>query len=103
MKGFVFRLVPPRPDFPATMSDGERAVMLEHMGYWSKLVDQGSALVFGPVDDPAGVYGIGIVLADDLSSAEALRDGDPAMRSPYGFTTAITPMSAVVAAQGRFA
>src|ERR1700681_2384895 len=80
VKGFVFRLVPPRPDFAYSMTDDERATMLAHVAYWSRLAEQGHALAFGPVDDPNGPYGIGIVLAEDIGAAEALRDDDPALR-----------------------
>ena len=93
---FVFTLVPPRPDFPFTMSDDERATMLEHVQYWSELTAAGRTVAYGPVADPAGSYGIGVVLADDLADAERLRDGDPAMRSSHGFRTEIAPMLRLV-------
>ena len=96
MAGFVFRLIPPRPDFSATMSADERAVMAEHVAYWSELAAAGSVLAFGPVADPAGPYGIGIIVAGDLAAAEALRDADPAVRSGRGFRTEIAPMLALV-------
>jgi hypothetical protein len=70
--------------------------MLEHVGYWSGLAAQGTALAFGPVDDAQAPYGIGIVLAADQPSAEALRDGDPAMKSRHGFRTEIAPMLQLV-------
>ncbi len=102
MTGFVFRLIPPRPDFAFTMSDGERATMSEHVGYWSGLAAQGRAVAFGPVADPDGPYGIGIVLAEDQVGAEQIRDGDPALSSPYGFRTEITPMLRLVTPDGCF-
>jgi len=102
LKGFVFRLVPPRADFPFTMSDAEAATMADHVGYWAELAAKGSAVAFGPVADPAGVYGIGIVLAGDLSAAEAIRDGDPANRSPHGFVTEIAPMLSLVTPERRY-
>lgn len=101
MNGFVFRLFPPRPDFALTMTDDERSTMLDHVGYWSRLAEEGSVLAFGPVDDPNEPYGIGIVLADDLASAERMRDGDPAMTSPHGFRTEISPMLALVTPNSR--
>ena len=70
--------------------------MMEHVGYWSKLAEQGKVLAFGPVDDPRGAYGIGIVLAENHSEAERLRDDDPAIRSPHGFSTEIAPMRRLV-------
>lgn len=101
MQGFVFRLVAPRPDFPFTMTDDERAVMTAHAGYWAGLAEAGHALAFGPVDDPAGPYGIGIVVAADLREAETLRDGDPALQSGRGFRTEIAPMLSLVTREGR--
>ena len=94
--GFLFRLIPPRPSFPLDMSSGERATMVEHGEYWSSLAEQGLVLAFGPVGDPRGAYGIGIVLAEGRTEAEALRDRDPAIKSPYGFTTEIAPMLRLV-------
>ena len=96
MMGFVFRLIPPRPTFPLDMSEDERATMLEHVGYWSELAREGSVLAFGPVNDPAGPYGIGIVLAESQVDVERIRDNDPAIMSPHGFTTEITPMLRLV-------
>jgi uncharacterized protein YciI len=93
---FVFRLLPPRPSFPTDMTEAERATMLEHVDYWTALAHQGRALAFGPVADPRGAYGLGIVVADSLAEAEALRDGDPAVRSPHGFSTEMVPMVRLV-------
>ena len=102
MKGFVFRLIPPRSDFAFTMSEAGRETMMAHVGYWSGLASQGQALAFGPVDDPGGNYGIGIVLAEDLTAAQALRDADPAVLSTHGFHTEIAPMLSLVTPGGRF-
>jgi len=96
MMGFVFRLIPPRPSFPMDMSVDERTTMMDHIGYWSNLTEQGRVLVFGPVGDPDGAYGIGIVLAENQAEAEVLRDRDPAIRSQFGFTTEIAPMLRLV-------
>jgi len=101
MPAYLFRLVPPRPDFPFTMDDAERSVMVGHVAYWTELAEQGHAVAFGPVADPAGAYGIGVIVADDRSGAERLRDADPAMRSPHGFRTEILPMPALVTPSGR--
>jgi hypothetical protein len=35
MMGFVFRLIPPQPDFVSRMSDDERATMTSHFAYWA--------------------------------------------------------------------
>ena len=93
---FLFKLIPPRPDFPFTMSDDERATMSAHIGYWGEITARGATIAYGPVNDPTGGYGIGIILADDAAAAEAVRDADPAMRSPHGFRTEIVPMLGLV-------
>jgi uncharacterized protein YciI len=103
MMAFVVRLVPPRPSFALDMSPDERATMVEHVHYWTDLVGQGSALAFGPVADPSGSYGLGIILAEDLADAERLRDGDPALRSPHGFRSELVPMHQLVTASGVYA
>jgi len=102
MKGFLFQVIPPRPDFGLTMSSGERETMTEHVVYWSGLIDQGRVLAFGPVDDPLEPHGIGIVLAEDLRDAEELRDRDPAMTSSRGFRTRIVPMPRLVTPNGSY-
>ncbi len=102
MRGFVFRLIPGRPDFTSTMTDQEKVAMGAHAVYWSGLLERGSVVAFGPVNDPAGAYGIGIVLARDFAEAEALRDGDPAVHPPLAFRTEISPMSSLVTSAGRF-
>jgi uncharacterized protein len=102
VKPFLFKLVPPRPDFPFTMSAEERETMLEHVRYWGELTEAGATIAFGPVADPAGGYGIGVVLAADLAEAERLRDHDPAMLSPHGFRTEILPMLRLVTPSGDY-
>jgi uncharacterized protein len=102
MQAFVFRLLTPRPTFVADMSPAERAVMGEHGAYWARLASEGRVVAFGPVADPAGAYGIGIVLAADLTEAESIRDADPAMLSPHGFRTEIAPMLRLVTPEGSY-
>jgi uncharacterized protein len=102
MMGFVFRLIPPRPEFALDMSPDERATMLEHVGYWAALAEQGRVVAFGPVNDPSGPYGIGIILADSQLDAERLRDGDPALRSSHGFRAELAPMLRLVTPNGTY-
>jgi uncharacterized protein len=96
MQPFVFRLLAPRPTFASDMSATERSVMHEHAEYWARLASEGRVVAFGPVADPAGAYGIGIVLASDLIEAGSIRDSDPAMLSAHGFRTEIAPMLRLV-------
>jgi uncharacterized protein len=92
----VFRLIPPRPNFAFDMSDEERATMMEHVAYWAALTERGRALAYGLVNDPAGPYGIGIVLAEDDDEMAILRDGDPAARSPHSLRAEVSPMLRLV-------
>jgi len=96
MMGFVFRLIPPRPSFGIDMTPEERATMMEHVAYWSDLSARGKVLAFGPVADPASPYGIGIIVAEGHEEAEAIRDGDPAVRSAHGFRGEVAPMLRLV-------
>ena len=93
---FFCRLIPPRPDFASTMSAEERAVMLAHVGYWKDQLAQGKAIVFGPVADPDGDWGAGIVRAPDRAGVEALRDSDPAILFGRGFRYEILPFVQLV-------
>ena len=95
---FFCKLVPPRPDFAQTMTDAERATMREHVAYWTGKVTTGNALLFGPVADPAGGYGIGIMKADSLEAMHALRDADPVIMAAAGFRYDISPMPQVITA-----
>jgi hypothetical protein len=95
LRFFVCRLIPPRPDFATTMSPDERAVMQQHGAYWTNQLEQGVAIFFGPVADPAGDWGVGIVRAPDEAAVKALEAGDPVVRST-GFRYEILPMRAAV-------
>jgi uncharacterized protein len=99
--GYVFRLLPPRPDFRTTMTEDERSAMVSHVRYWADLMDRGKVVAFGPVDDEEP-YGIGIITVEDAAEAEALRAGDPAVRSPHGFRCELAPMARLVTPAGVF-
>ncbi|HEV3354191.1 MAG TPA: YciI family protein [Acidimicrobiales bacterium] len=77
MSTFVFRLVAPRPDFALTLTDEEREIMGRHAAYWQPLVDNGQMVVFGPVLDSTGSWGLGVVEADDEDELRAFAAGDP--------------------------
>ena len=78
---FAYKLIAPRPTFAFDMSESEATAMQEHAVYWQGLVDQGRVLVFGPVMDPAGTWGVAVVLAGDEAEVRALGDADPAVTS----------------------
>ena len=64
MSTFVFRLKAPRPTFALDMTDEERETMARHAAYWQPMVDSGRMIIFGPVLDGSGSWGLGVVEAD---------------------------------------
>lgn len=79
-KYFYLKLIPCRPSFAMDMNDEERAIMEQHVKYWKKLMDNDVALVFGPVLDPAGAYGVGIISVESQEQAKKITSNDPASR-----------------------
>jgi uncharacterized protein YciI len=76
---FVFRLQAPRPTFALDMTDGERAVMERHAAHWRPLVDNGQMVVFGPVLDGTGSWGLGVIDAEDEAALRDFAANDPAV------------------------
>ena len=81
MSTFVFRLKAPRPTFALDMTDEERDIMGRHAAYWQPLIDSGRMVIFGPVLDSSGSWGLGVVEADDEEALRAFAAGDPVVRS----------------------
>ncbi len=75
---FFVRTNNPRPTFHLDMTPEERAVMQDHVAYWTDKARRGIAIVFGPVMDRAGVYGMGVYKVEDEDEMRRLLDGDPA-------------------------
>lgn len=95
MNYYLYKLIPPRPSFATGMTAPERAIMTEHVAYWTRQRDQGFAVGFGPVADPAGAWGVAIVEAGNDETAQQLGADDPAVSS--GLATAeIYPMPSAV-------
>ena len=95
-KYFVLHLLPCRPDFAFTMTEEERAVMTQHVAYWMDKMNKGQVVVFGPVFDPAGPYGLGVVAVDDEQQISTFIEHDPASKlNKYEYF----PMKAVVPAK----
>jgi uncharacterized protein YciI len=74
---FVFRLIAPRPNFALDMNDEERGIMGRHAAHWQPLVDAGEMVVFGPVLDGTGSWGLGVVEAEDEDELRAFAARDP--------------------------
>ena len=81
MSTFVFRLKGPRPTFALDMTDEEREVMALHAAYWRPMIESGRMVIFGPVLDGGGSWGLGVVEADDEEEIRAFASGDPVVTS----------------------
>lgn len=77
-KYFFLKLNPPRSTFATDMSDEERSIMQQHAAYWSAFVNDGIAIVLGPVMDPKGVFGIAVVVVESEEQLNEIIAGDPA-------------------------
>jgi hypothetical protein len=77
-KYFFLKLNPPRPSFATDLSDEEREIMQKHVTYWSAYVNDGIAIVLGPVLDPKGVFGVAIVEVENEKQLNEIVAGDPA-------------------------
>ncbi len=95
-KYFFCRLIAPRPTFPFDMTDDERAMMGAHSAYWSAELAAGNVVVFGPVLDPKGPWGLGVIRAVDEAAARAFESKDPAIASGRGFSYEMVPMMTAV-------
>lgn len=93
---FVNRLLSPRPTFPMDMTEAERQLMEVHVQYWTRHMAEGRVLVFGPVLDPKGVWGLGVVKARDEAEVQAMLAGDPVIVADVGFSYETLPMMKAV-------
>lgn len=74
---FVFRLQAPRPDFALNMTDEEREIMGRHAAYWRPYIDSGQMVIFGPVLDDTGSWGLGVLESEDEEELRAFAAEDP--------------------------
>ena len=63
------------------MSDEERAVMERHAAHWQSFIESGQMVIFGPVLDSTGSWGLGVVEAEDGDELRAFAARDPAVTS----------------------
>ena len=84
---FFYKLIAPRADFHLTMNEKEEAAMKTHMGYWAELFQNKKVIVYGPVFDPEGVYGMAVIEVDNEEEANAIKNNDPAVTA--GVCTAL--------------
>ena len=93
-KHFFLKLIPPRPTFAQTLTEAERKIMQEHAVYWKDLMGKGICIVYGPVFDPQGEYGIGILGVEDESIVQDIQLNDPAVKDGLN-SYEIYPMRAI--------
>lgn len=91
---FFLRLISPRPTFNQDMTAEERSTMQRHVAYWTDLLAKGYVPAFGPVMDPAGVYGISVIGVANQAELDSLIAGDPAQGLHMRYES--FPMRAVV-------
>jgi uncharacterized protein YciI len=53
--------------------------MAGHQDYWRALLAAGKVVVYGPVADPEGVWGLGVVRAADRAEVLEIGNHDPSV------------------------
>lgn len=55
--------------------------MSRHAAYWQPYIDSGQMVVFGPVLDDTGSWGLGVIEAEDEDELRAFAAHDPVVTS----------------------
>jgi uncharacterized protein YndB with AHSA1/START domain len=97
---YLCRLLPPRPTFAQDMNEREASAMREHAAYWRGLSERGVAVVFGPVLDPKGAWGLGILEAKNEAEVRALQADDPAIKAEIGLSYETHPFARAIVRPG---
>jgi uncharacterized protein YciI len=95
MPHFFCKLIAPRPTFPFDMNENEKVLMAQHAAYWAQICKDGAVLVYGPVMDPKGAYGMGVFQGADENEVRRKTDADPVIKTGIGFKVEIAPMQAM--------
>jgi hypothetical protein len=93
---FVNRLLGPRPTFPLDITPEEKELMGAHAVYWRERMAEGKVIVFGPVLDPKGAWGMGVMKARDEAEVLAMNALDPVILASRGFRYETLPMMTAV-------
>lgn len=59
------------------MTDQEREIMVRHAAHWQPFIDSGQMVVFEPVLDETGSWGLGVVESADEDALRAFVQTDP--------------------------
>ncbi len=76
---FFFKLIPPRPTFPADITAEEAALMQRHSVYCAEHFAAGELLAYGPVLATGGAFGLGILEVGNEAEAHAFAENDPSV------------------------
>jgi uncharacterized protein YciI len=96
VKYFFCKLHPPRKDFVRDMTPAEGQLMQQHAAYLQGFSAKGWAVVYGPVADPQGGFGVGIWELPDQADINGICADDPTIKSGLGFRYEIHPMPRAV-------
>jgi uncharacterized protein len=96
MPYFFCRLNPPRPSFAMDMNPDEAALMRAHVDYWRGFFQSGEAVIFGPVRDGKGAWGLGILEVASKDEADALTSADPVITAGIGMSYEVHPMMSAI-------
>ncbi|NOJ39670.1 YciI family protein [Bradyrhizobium australiense] len=84
MKYYLCKFLPPRPDFLKTMTPEESSLMKQHGMFLNDLLEKRMVVVHGPVDDPAGGWGMSVYEIEDDQDINAMTSEDPMVKSGGG-------------------
>ncbi len=78
----MYLVHPPRPDFIATITPEEGAIMAgAHSDYLTRLFEEGTLVLAGPTWGQPMNDGVAIIEAEDEAAATAIMQADPAVAS----------------------
>jgi hypothetical protein len=100
MKYYFYKLNSPRLTFPADITPDEGKLMQAHVAYWSQQMTHGRVIALGPVADPKGTYGVGLIRLEDGTDPAFLVANDPVILANAGFTCEVYPMPRMLVAEG---
>ena len=66
------------------MTDEEREIMGRHAAHWQPYLEAGQMVVFGPVLDDTGSWGLAVVETDDEDGLHAFAANDPVVVTGTG-------------------
>jgi uncharacterized protein len=79
-KSIFVKFPAPRPNFHNEMTEKEKELMQGHSAYWATLLLEGKALATGPILDPSGAFGFGVLLTENENEAREWVKNDPAQQ-----------------------